>query len=704
MNWFNNFKMSKKLIVSFSAVLISMTILGVLSIIELKAVKTCSDDLGKNWLPSVDIIGKINDDCNTYRRYEMRHILNNTAESKSATENEMNIVIKNFAKHTAIYETLISSDQERNLYHDLKQAWDDYLTGDKKVIALSNQNLTDEARAYLLGDLKQLFDKVDAKLNEDINLNDAGALASNNTANDTYSSALIWVYALLAVGILLGIFVTLFITKSVVTPIKLVADKVQQLQDNCITNLGNGLVAMSKGDLSLKVEKTTQYLNLNRQDELGLMAVTVDKVITRTQSSIDAYEIVREKIGHLKNETNKIIEDSKEGKLNNRGDASVFEGFFKELVAGINDVLDAVILPIKDGARVLDIFTTGDLTPRVTADYKGDHQLITNSINKLGDSFSELLGQVSEAVSATASASAQISSSTEEMAAGAQEQSSQASEVASAVEEMTKTIIETSKTSSLASDTAKNAGSSAKEGGKVVDQTISGMNRIAEVVQKSADTVQQLGKSSEQIGEIIQVIDDIADQTNLLALNAAIEAARAGEQGRGFAVVADEVRKLAERTTKATKEIAGMIKQIQRDTNDAVISMNEGTTEVESGKKLADKAGDSLKEIIIGAESVVDMITQVAAASEEQSSASEEISKNIEAISSVTQESSAGIQQIARAAEDLNRLTSNLEDLVSKFKINNERNSTVRSEPRMALKAETGRSYVKKNGTVKYQE
>ena len=198
------------------------------------------------------------------------------------------------------------------------------------------------------------------------------------------------------------------------------------------------------------------------------------------------------------------------------------------------------------------------------------------------------------------------------------------------------------------------------------------MQRIEEVVNKSANTVQQLGKSSEQIGEIIQVIDDIADQTNLLALNAAIEAARAGEQGRGFAVVADEVRKLAERTTKATKEIADMIKRIQKDTLDAVKSMEEGTAEVENGKLLANKAGDSLQEIVRVSKQVGDLVNQVAAASEEQSSSAEVISKNIEAISAVTQESAGGTQQIAHAAEDLNRLTLNLENLIAKFKIDGE--------------------------------
>ncbi|QQS35457.1 MAG: cache domain-containing protein [Ignavibacteriales bacterium] len=326
--------------------------------------------------------------------------------------------------------------------------------------------------------------------------------------------------------------------------------------------------------------------------------------------------------------------------------------------------------------NAMDRFANGDLSVRLEIKNEDEIGKVFKGFNSLVENVGAIIEQVTQAVQATASASTQISSSTEEMAAGAQEQSAQAGEVASAVEQMTKTILETTKNASSASEASKNAGLIAKEGGSVVNQTIQGINRIAEVVKQSADTVQQLGKSSDQIGEIIQVIDDIADQTNLLALNAAIEAARAGEQGRGFAVVADEVRKLAERTTKATKEIALMIKQIQKDTSGAVESMNQGTLEVEKGKELANKAGDSLKQIITGAESVVDIVSQVAAASEEQSSAAEQISKNIESISAVTQESAQGVQQIARAAEDLNRLTNNLEELVAKFKIqeNNQQN------------------------------
>ncbi|CAG0981517.1 partial Methyl-accepting chemotaxis protein 4, partial [Anaerolineae bacterium] len=314
-------------------------------------------------------------------------------------------------------------------------------------------------------------------------------------------------------------------------------------------------------------------------------------------------------------------------------------------------------------------FSAGDLTVELDEKDKGIIGDLFRGFNRAVQNVRSMLIRVHEAVQATASASTEISSSTEELAAGMQEQSQQVDEVAGAVEEMTKTIIETSRNASGAADASKNAGSTAGVGGNVVKDTIQGMNRIADVVQHSAETVLALGKSSEQIGEIIQVIDDIADQTNLLALNAAIEAARAGEQGRGFAVVADEVRKLAERTTKATKEIADMIKTIQRETSGAVTSMQQGREEVDRGKTLADSAGKSLNEIISATVQVGDLISQVATASEEQSSAAEQISKSIESMRSVTRESATGISQIARASEDLNRLTHQLEELMSEFRI-----------------------------------
>jgi methyl-accepting chemotaxis protein len=358
------------------------------------------------------------------------------------------------------------------------------------------------------------------------------------------------------------------------------------------------------------------------------------------------------------------------GKLSERADTSKHQGDFRKIVDGVNATLDSLIRPVEDSATVLEKMAHGDMTARVQGQYRGDHRKLVESINTVAISLEAALRDVSEAVSATAGASNEISSSTEEMAAGAQEQTSQAGEVASAVEEMTKTILENSQNAVVAADTAKKAQESAKQGGLVVGEAIAEMKRISSAVRGSADMIRQLGKSSDQIGEIITVIDDIADQTNLLALNAAIEAARAGEQGRGFSVVADEVRKLAERTTRATREIAGTIKTIQTDTTEAVKSMEEGTGEVDRGIALIDKAGTSLQGIVGVIQDVTTRISQIAVASEEQSATSEEIAKNVEAISKVTGETALGTQQIARSAEELNRLTDNLAKLVTRFTLN----------------------------------
>jgi len=315
----------------------------------------------------------------------------------------------------------------------------------------------------------------------------------------------------------------------------------------------------------------------------------------------------------------------------------------------------------------MEKFADGDLTVNVNQDEEGEVGRLFTTFNKSVMSIRELLISLTEIVHTVASASSDISASIEQMATGSQQQNSQVNEIASAVGQMSKTIIENTKNSSFASEAARTAGSKAKEGNLVVNDTINGMNRITDVVKKSADTIFALGQNSDKIGEIVQVIDDIADQTNLLALNAAIEAARAGEQGRGFAVVADEVRKLAERTTKATKEIASMIKQIQKETGIAVTSMKEGTIEVESGKKHASRSKDMLDAIVASAEQVTDVIVQVAAASEEQSSAADEISRNIDSINNVIHESANGVQEIARSAEDLNMLTNKLNDLIGQF-------------------------------------
>lgn len=383
----------------------------------------------------------------------------------------------------------------------------------------------------------------------------------------------------------------------------------------------------------------------------------------------NALNSVQDNLNGISSEINTLILSAKDGKLSVRGNSEQYEGDWKKIIEGLNDLMKEIDRPISESEQVLKDMAEGDLTAKMLGEYSGSFDNLKKNINELASSLQNLIGEVKDSVKVTSKTSNELTQTAETIAAGAQEQSSQSDDVASAVEEMSRTITENAMSAQRTAEMAQNNRNVASEGGAVVSQTLQKMRDIATVVESSASKIGKLGDSSQKINEIISVIDDIADQTNLLALNAAIEAARAGEQGRGFAVVADEVRKLAERTTNATKEISDMITGIQDETLSAVDAMNVGNSEVKEGIDLADRAGVALKEIVESSESVLTMINQIAAANEEQSSTAEEISKNVIAISEVSGDTAKRIEEIAQSADSLQNITTNLEVVMNKFKI-----------------------------------
>jgi len=311
----------------------------------------------------------------------------------------------------------------------------------------------------------------------------------------------------------------------------------------------------------------------------------------------------------------------------------------------------------------------GDLTKRVPVHGTDEIATMGGYFNLFIEKLQKMIGKVAHVTDKVASASVELSATAEEISKGTDTLTSRASQTAAAVEEMNATVSQVAQNSGKAATLAQETVKTAKDGGSVVSATISGMQQLSDAVSSSATIISELGKSSDQIGEIVRVIEDIADQTNLLALNAAIEAARAGEQGRGFAVVADEVRKLAERTTKATKEIGDMIRQIQQDTRGAVESMQQGTVKVTSGVDLVNKTGEALARIVVMVSESADMIRQIAVASEEQSVATQQIANDIENVAKVTKESASGANESAKASSDLSQLATELQGIVGSFKL-----------------------------------
>jgi methyl-accepting chemotaxis protein len=327
----------------------------------------------------------------------------------------------------------------------------------------------------------------------------------------------------------------------------------------------------------------------------------------------------------------------------------------------------AITKPLGKAVCVSEEIARGNLQVTIDANGESETGRLLSAMKTMTESIKAMMEDVRTSADSVVASSEQMSASSNQMSGGLSEQSERISQIASASTEMAQTLTDIAQNASSMARAAAEAASTAESGSSIVDTSVKEVTAIATTIAITSNAVGSLGEKSRQIGEIVNVIKDIADQTNLLALNAAIEAARAGEQGRGFAVVADEVRKLAERTTRATAEIGDMIRVIQKEVEQAVGSMSETTTQVATGVANVTKAGDTLVRIVESAGNLQSMVQQIATATEEMSVTSQTVTDDIDAIARVSQETSAGATQMAQTATDLTQLSTTLLQAVGRF-------------------------------------
>ena len=608
------------------------------------------------------------------RLYMMKFLDTNSQAELDRTHQEIALLENNF---DALDKELNNSERRSRLQEARKYALEYKDNADKAATAIFDRNDLDSNKLVVLG--MQVGTQVEEiKLSYKEEQDNLGpALQASNR------NAVILICIVSVIALLVGIILAYFISRGIVLPIRRVTDIAEEI---------------SKGDLNAEIEidqkdEIGQLANAFRRmtgslrkkasaaDEIGqgrigvMVDVASDKDMlgksmvnmvdslkdkSRVASSIadgdlnvniklasDADELGKamitmvDSLQKVNKEVAGLTKASLEGKLDTRGDAGRHRGDYGKMVGGINELLDAIIMPIQEAASVLQKAADKDMTARVVGDYKGQLDDFKQDINATIEALDGALTQVNEAVEQVSSASNQIASGSQSLAEGTNEQASSIEEVSSSLEEMASMTRQNSDNAKQAKNLSNSARESADKGNGAMSRMSSAIDKIKE--------------SSDQTAKIVKTIDEIAFQTNLLALNAAVEAARAGEAGKGFAVVAEEVRNLAQRSAEAAKNTAEMIEE-------AVENANGGVT-------ISQEVAGFLKEISEGSAKVNDLVSEITAAAEEQSQGIDQINIAVSQMDKVTQMNASNSEESASAAEELNGQAEELNRLVSEFKL-----------------------------------
>ena len=632
-----NLKIGSKLALGFGLSLFLALIVGVISINNLATMNGEATVIYRDSLVGTGTTARLISTMKEFRLLEWLHIVTTDDNTRNGLESQMAAKSAEVDGLLANYAKGIKFPEERTNFQNLKTSWNAYKDLNDAIITLSRMNDTGSSRDFMMGDSLVKFTAATDAADAMATWNIQRGAKLAAEARHTYQVSRAVVIVLLLAAVLVGFFTGRSLVVSITGTLNEISGRMTMLSDDTISSLRQGVKALANGDLTTEVSCVAVPLTIVSTDEIGAMAVTFNSMQRRIQETVEAFGATQLSLRTLIGEVAKSADS----------------------VAATSSQLSA---------------------------------LSSNS-----ESLSKGIASSIQEVAESSDSAAQ---SCQEMSRETAKQRVALNETNASVNEAAKTVDIVAHSAEQAAKIATGSTEIARSGAKAVNETIGRMTRIQQQVEQSAETVRSLGAHSREISTITAVIDKIAEQTNLLALNAAIEAARAGEHGRGFAVVADEVRKLAENSVSATREITTRIAGIQAEVDKAVSSMKVSTDEVKAGTAQSHTASEALAQIMETTEQVVRELEPVRSAAKEMSisiqkvlaaadtanrisesnessvmnlsAVAEELAASAQNVAEIVRQQDIEIQSVDQSSGSLQQMATDLQDLVRQFKLVNE--------------------------------
>jgi len=690
---FANLKTAHKLAFSFGICLLLTLTVGAVAISRMALMNQVANQIATDPLPGTGSIGRIGNAIRQFRIYEYRHTLASNKSKWDQVETKARGELDTISRELHGYEKMITQTEDRENFDRLKTLWNAYLGTHEQMISLSRQDEDKKVTALLNGQSLQQFEPIQETLDKMLgwNIKNGERLAQEGAG--TYSSARSFVIILLVAALVCGFVMAGLLTRVIVPPLAQITSVAERL-------------ALGEAD---------QEVSYASRDEVGRLAESFRAMIAYQKQMAGVAEAMA--AGDL---TQNVEPKSPKDLLGSAFAAMI--GNLRNLIRQVTDSSASV------AASSSQLAASAEQSGQAATEIARTIQDVANAAGQSAMTSTEMAkGSEQQARAATEAANSmeRLQATIGQVQESSHRQQGAIQQADTGMRQAARSVDEVARSTQQMASGAQQSATIAQAGGKAVEQTIASMGRIREQVQASAEKVQELGQKSQEIGAIVETIDQIAEQTNLLALNAAIEAARAGEHGKGFAVVADEVRKLAERSAAATKEIAGLIGSVRSGVEEAVRAMEQSNREVAAGVSQSEQAGTALAQILDSVHSVateVEGVTAIAgemaasvqgvlasveavrqaaeenersvlemaaeadqvsaaittvasiseetaAGAQEMSAAAEEVSASAQNVTASVEEQTASIEEVGAAADELNHMAARLQDLVRQFRL-----------------------------------